>query len=95
MCEYRVYFLDERDHVRRAADIDAEDDDAVLAEIARLADPGAPIEVWRLDRFLCRFDPLPTPRRPQAEERRVAIRADGPSASPSSSADRAGPQTPA
>lgn len=67
MSQYRVYFLDERDHVRHAADIDAADDQAAFAEAERLGRSHG-VEIWRLDRYLCRFAPLDSGR---AEDARL------------------------
>jgi len=56
MGEYRIYYLDGLNHVRAVADIDAESDDQALAA-AREGQEEA-VELWRLDRFLCRFEPI-------------------------------------
>jgi hypothetical protein len=61
MSQYRVYYLDDDDHVTHAADIDAADDGAARAQARALAS-AVVVEIWKLDRFLCRFAPLASGR---------------------------------
>ena len=57
MSRYRIYLLDGLDHVRQAIDVEAESDEAAAAQTAHLAVRWT-IELWKLDRFHCRFEPL-------------------------------------
>lgn len=64
---FRAYFLDDHEHVRRFADVEAPDPDAARRELAP-GGGGLPVmELWRIDRFLSRFELVGAgPARPAA-----------------------------
>jgi hypothetical protein len=53
--EYRVYVIGPDDHILRRIDLVCEDDDAALARARRLVED-RPVELWRGDRLLGRFE---------------------------------------
>ncbi len=55
MRDYRLYFLDNSDHVRRAVDLQCEDDDHAIANAVEHAHPHAR-ELWELSRLVRRFE---------------------------------------
>jgi hypothetical protein len=58
MCGYRLYLLDDRDHITSAMDLECEDD----AHAVRLAETSlnAPMELWQGARLVKRFDAIAT-----------------------------------
>ncbi len=57
MPDYRLYFLDDRGHVRHALNLpDCRDDDHAIAVIAESL-VAAPMELWQGDRRVHTFDP--------------------------------------
>ncbi len=60
MCGYRLYLLDDKDHIRSATDLECEDD----AQAIHLAETSlsAPMELWQGARLVKRFDVVETRR---------------------------------
>ena len=56
MADYRLYFLDEANHIRGVAEFHC-DDDAAAAARAESYDDGRRMELWSRDRFVRRFEP--------------------------------------
>lgn len=56
MADYRLYFLDEANHIRGVAEFQCDDDQSASAQAESHAD-GRRMELWSRDRFVRRFDP--------------------------------------
>ncbi len=54
MCEYKLYLLDDRDHIRSAVDLECEDDEQAI-RLAR-ASLNAPMELWQGSRKVKKFE---------------------------------------
>lgn len=52
--DYRLYFLDGDGHIRSVVELDCADDAEASAQAESLGD-GRPMELWRRDRWVCRF----------------------------------------
>jgi hypothetical protein len=61
MADYRLYFLDGANHIRRAVEFHCDDDAAATARAHAEAD-GRCMELWSRSRFVRRFD-----RHPEAQ----------------------------
>ena len=55
MRQYRLYFLDGGDHIRRRLDLECDDDAHAIAVVSEHISPGA-MELWDGDRLVKRFD---------------------------------------
>ena len=55
MADYRLYFLDQANHIRSVLEFGS-DDDAEAAEHARRHADGRTMELWRRDRLIKRFE---------------------------------------
>jgi len=62
MSGYRAYRLTADGHVAQRIDLEAQDDDAALAEARKHVDECV-IELWKLDRLLRRLSPADTATR--------------------------------
>lgn len=58
MADYRLYFLDEANHIRGVAEFVC-DDDVAAAERAENHPDGRRMELWSRDRLVRRFDRRP------------------------------------
>jgi hypothetical protein len=58
MSDYRVYVLDDADHVKDRIELDCADDSAAI-EYAKQYIDGHDIELWQRDRRIARFDTRP------------------------------------
>jgi hypothetical protein len=54
MTDYRVYIIDDDDHIKRRVDLDCADDDAAI-EYAKQYIDGHDVELWQRDRRIVRF----------------------------------------
>jgi hypothetical protein len=54
MAGYRLYFVDDRDHIRDAVDLDGVDDADAIVKAEEHAD-GRGMELWRRARVVMRF----------------------------------------
>ncbi len=54
MPDYRLYFLDRSDHVRRALDLDCRDDGHAISVVSDHLSHNA-MELWQGDRLVRRF----------------------------------------
>lgn len=63
MATYRLYFMDPGGRIDRAADLEAEDDEAAI-RLAAGHDAFAAIELWCGDRKICRLGPRAIPVAP-------------------------------
>jgi hypothetical protein len=52
MFPYRIYRLDDTDHIAGVFERDCPNDQEALAAAQQLAEPDAPVEVWQCARFL-------------------------------------------
>jgi hypothetical protein len=52
MIPYRIYRLDEADHIAGVIERDCPNDQEALAAARQLAEPDSPVEVWQYARFL-------------------------------------------
>ena len=52
MIPYRIYRLDDTDHIAGVFERDCPNDHEALAAAQQLAEPDAPVEVWQCARFL-------------------------------------------
>jgi len=55
MADYRLYFLDQANHIRGVLEFECDDDRAALEHAAAQAD-GRRMELWSRARFIRRFD---------------------------------------
>ncbi|WP_309090932.1 hypothetical protein [Phenylobacterium sp.] len=55
MADYRLYFLDEANHIRGVAELDCEDDAAAVVQSESHTDAGR-MELWRRDQLIRRFE---------------------------------------
>lgn len=55
MADYRLYFLDEANHIRGAVEFTCRDDDEATAQARSRAD-GRAMELWSRERFVKRFE---------------------------------------
>lgn len=55
MAHYRLYFLDEANHIRGVAEFDCEDDAAAVVQSESHADARR-MELWRRDQLIRRFE---------------------------------------
>jgi hypothetical protein len=58
MSGYRVYVIDDSDHIIDRIDLDCADDNAAI-EYAKRYINGRDIELWQMDRRIARFDMRP------------------------------------
>jgi len=56
MTYYRLYILDGSNHIRRAVELQCEDDEAAIALAAQHAD-GREVELWNRERLVWRNTP--------------------------------------
>ena len=65
MTAYRLFFFDAAEHIRGWVLLDCGDDGEAVREATGKAD-GRAMELWNLDRLVCRFpvDPVPKPQPP-------------------------------
>ena len=56
MLDYRIYYVDARNHIRRAEDISCEGDEAAIAAVLAL-EAQQKVELWQLGRCVKVFDP--------------------------------------
>ena len=54
MADYRLYFLDEANHIRGVAEFECDDDAAATARAKTIPD-GRRMELWSRDRLVGRF----------------------------------------
>ena len=54
MLDYRLYFLDDADHIQGVVEFDCADDEQAVAQAESYAD-GRAMELWRRDRWIRRF----------------------------------------
>ena len=57
MADFRLYFLNKRDHIVEARNRECEDDDAAVRAVEALRDSRA-MELWRRDRRIRSFPTL-------------------------------------
>jgi hypothetical protein len=55
MREYKLYLLDDKDHIRSAVDLECEDDKQAI-RLAK-ASLNAPMELWQGSRKIKKFEP--------------------------------------
>lgn len=58
MSDYRVYVIDDHDHIAKRIDLDCADDNVAI-EYAKQFINGQDIELWQRDRRIARFDSRP------------------------------------
>jgi len=56
MTDYRLYFLDQANHIRSVVEFECDDDVAATARAESHAD-GRRMELWSRSRFVRRFEP--------------------------------------
>jgi len=59
MADYRLYFFDAKNHIKRRIDLECRDDAHAIEVSGEHASQGV-VELWRRDRLVKRFEP---PRR--------------------------------
>ncbi|MGH6910948.1 MAG: hypothetical protein ACREEG_12235, partial [Phenylobacterium sp.] len=62
MLDYRLYFLDEAGHIQGVVEFDCASDADAIAHARSYAD-GRATELWRRDRWICRFSGRERPSR--------------------------------
>jgi hypothetical protein len=67
---YRLYFLDDEDHIRHRVDFHCNSDDQAIEAVAAHVD-GRAMELWEVDRFIRRFPKQTAPRRPALQRARI------------------------
>lgn len=55
MADYRLYFLDQANHIRGVVEFECDDDRAANVQAEQHAD-GRRMELWNRDRFVRRFE---------------------------------------
>lgn len=55
MVDYRLYFMDANNHIRRRVDLDCRDDAHAIEVVGEHA-PHGRVELWQRDRLVKRFE---------------------------------------
>jgi hypothetical protein len=63
---YRAYFIDAREHVRGAIDVEASDLEEARREVLARSPVHPVVEIWQIDDFVGRFELLGAERQPSS-----------------------------